>query len=239
MKQCNKCKEWKDKSEFWKTARNKDGLSSKCKTCLSEYSAHLYMKKNNYCFRYGTSEQTNGIIITCSKCGEKKHRSKFHIDRSKKFGIRYSCASCYNYYMKSVSATYLGKEDKRILRKEYYAKKVATVEGRATLMCGKKRGYCSKKDIEFDLTIDWYIKHLKKGCELTKIPFDLSTYVGYQKNIYGPSVDRIIPGGSYTKNNCRMILSCINCFRQRMSDNEMYKLTEALLKYRGNNESSI
>lgn len=33
MKQCSKCKIWKDEGEFHKNSRTKDGLCSKCKVC--------------------------------------------------------------------------------------------------------------------------------------------------------------------------------------------------------------
>lgn len=35
MKQCTKCKEWKDKSCFYKHKECKDGLDPRCKTCIS------------------------------------------------------------------------------------------------------------------------------------------------------------------------------------------------------------
>lgn len=35
-KQCTKCKEWKDKSEFHKNRRRKSGLADKCKKCALE-----------------------------------------------------------------------------------------------------------------------------------------------------------------------------------------------------------
>lgn len=42
MKQCTKCKEWKDKSEFRKNNGKKDGLHTCCKTCHSKASKAYY-----------------------------------------------------------------------------------------------------------------------------------------------------------------------------------------------------
>lgn len=51
MKQCSKCKEWKDGGEFYKDKRAKDGLHSSCKTC------HIKTTR-----RYHDSERGQRII---------------------------------------------------------------------------------------------------------------------------------------------------------------------------------
>ncbi len=47
MKQCSKCKEWKEESEFYirKIGKNKGKLCSICKICFKEFSEE--QKKNN------------------------------------------------------------------------------------------------------------------------------------------------------------------------------------------------
>lgn len=42
MKQCTKCKEWKDESEFYKHKLHKDGLSSNCKICINSKIAEYH-----------------------------------------------------------------------------------------------------------------------------------------------------------------------------------------------------
>jgi len=37
MKQCSKCKEWKDEGEFCRNKNGADGLHSQCKICVKEY----------------------------------------------------------------------------------------------------------------------------------------------------------------------------------------------------------
>ena len=37
MKQCSKCKEWKDESEYHKNKLGKDGVLSQCKSCKQKY----------------------------------------------------------------------------------------------------------------------------------------------------------------------------------------------------------
>ena len=38
LKQYTKCKQWKDKNEFYRNRRSKNGLKSQCKTCSSKYA---------------------------------------------------------------------------------------------------------------------------------------------------------------------------------------------------------
>lgn len=52
MKQCTKCKEWKDESEFNKNARAKDGLTHKCKACLKKYRDEHKERMREYCKQY-------------------------------------------------------------------------------------------------------------------------------------------------------------------------------------------
>lgn len=47
MKRCTKCGEIKDKSQFYKNPRRKDGLNSWCSGCQSQYSKDWY-EKNGY-----------------------------------------------------------------------------------------------------------------------------------------------------------------------------------------------
>lgn len=51
MKQCSKCKEWKELSEFYRAISKKSGYTSQCKKCASEarrdYSRKEILKKYN------------------------------------------------------------------------------------------------------------------------------------------------------------------------------------------------
>ena len=46
------------------------------------------------------------------------------------------------------------------------------------------------------------------------------------------SVDRIDPGGGYTKDNVRFVLNQVNVFRQNGPDDRMYEIAAALLDHR-------
>ena len=47
MKQCSKCKEYKDESEFYKHIKCKDGLFSSCKKCNDKHNKQYYKSNKN------------------------------------------------------------------------------------------------------------------------------------------------------------------------------------------------
>lgn len=70
------------------------------------------------------------------------------------------------------------------------------------------------KGLKFDLDVD-FLKNLldstNGACCLTGIPFSLEPpEFGFTINPKSPSLDRIDPKGGYTKDNVRLILSCVN-----------------------------
>lgn len=110
----------------------------------------------------------------------------------------------------------------------------STEEGVAAEMVRRKRYEAKSKNIAFDLTKEWVLNKLRKinwKCELTRLPMrcikDEESYSGF--NWDSPSIDRIIPGGPYTKDNVRFVLNQVNIFRQNGSDEQMYKIARALL----------
>lgn len=55
MKQCTKCKKWKELSEFYKASSKKSGYASQCKKCISE--AHKDYDRTESLKRYNSSEK--------------------------------------------------------------------------------------------------------------------------------------------------------------------------------------
>jgi len=49
MKQCTKCKEWKEEGEFSKNKQCGGGLRPVCKTCTSEYNRLYHKKRKSLC----------------------------------------------------------------------------------------------------------------------------------------------------------------------------------------------
>lgn len=62
MKQCSKCKEYKDEFEFSKDKTRNDGLDNKCKSCKIIYNDEYHLNLRKECFSlYGSK---------CKRCGE-------------------------------------------------------------------------------------------------------------------------------------------------------------------------
>lgn len=78
MKQCSKCKQWKDESCFTKKKDNKDGLTTKCKDCQAiyyqEHKEELKKRaKENY---YKNKERYNEYDRQRSKTQNRKEWTK-------------------------------------------------------------------------------------------------------------------------------------------------------------------
>ncbi len=105
MKQCTKCKQRKDKGEFSKNSKNKDGLRYWCKKCEREYKRRYYRRNRGPVkkrFVYEESHRTiDGVKQKrCSKCKKWKDESKFGKDRYGKDGLGYDCKDCVRAYMR-------------------------------------------------------------------------------------------------------------------------------------------
>ena len=99
MKQCSKCKELKDKSEFRKNRSRKDELSVWCKKCLRNYDRKRYLENSKPLKRYLRYEERHRTIDCirqkrCSKCEKQKDESEFGKNRKNKDGVRCRCKEC-------------------------------------------------------------------------------------------------------------------------------------------------
>lgn len=72
---------------------------------------------------------------------------------------------------------------------------------------------CAKEGVNFDLDLDWLLAKAtaqNHRCALTGIEF-FSRYEGMSaKNPFAVSIDRIIPGRGYTRDNVRLVIFAVN-----------------------------
>jgi len=139
-------------------------------------------------------------------------------DSESKFYIDASYDESYKFYLNYVEVT-VKNTKKEILSK-------------FRRLLNQKKVNCKNKNIPYNLDIDWYLKKLNLGCSLTGIPFDVDNTTGKKGpySPYQPSIDRIEPDRGYLKENCRLILFCLNLFKMQFNDSHMFKIAEKLLE---------
>ena len=113
------------------------------------------------------------------------------------------------------------------------AKYVNTWPGRAKRTVALVKARSKLKGLDFDLDVEWVLPKLKAGCEITGLPFKHIKYVpGHGRRgpkPLSPSVDRIDPTKGYTKENCRVVLFCVNTFLQTMTDKQALEIAEKMV----------
>jgi len=104
--------------------------------------------------------------------------------------------------------------------------RLATASGRAValLNAAKRRSICL-------LTKEWLLPKLEKGvCELTGLPFDLSSPEQFTQNPYAPSLDRINASvKEYTPENTRVVLVGVNQTLNQHGEKTMLPILKAMV----------
>lgn len=85
-----------------------------------------------------------------------------------------------------------------------------------------------KRSIQFSLTQEWCKERWTGKCELSGIPFILSSK---HSGPYSPTIDKIDPTQGYTPENCRFVLYVINSLKSTLTDKEMLEIARALVEY--------
>ena len=90
----------------------------------------------------------------------------------------------------------------------------------------------AKEDgVPFDLDKEWFDIRIGAGvCEMSGLPFNLEAN---GRHPYAPSVDRIIPGGPYTKDNCRLILWWLNRAMSNLGEEHTLDMFRSIFVKRG------
>ncbi len=103
MKQCTKCKKWKDESEFHEERKSEDGLQRWCKECRRQYDRKYYGRHKKTTRRNYSYEESHRTVRGvkqkhCSKCKRWKAESKFAKHSTYGDGLRYWCKDCEREY---------------------------------------------------------------------------------------------------------------------------------------------
>jgi hypothetical protein len=100
---------------------------------------------------------------------------------------------------------------------------------RATYYISQIRRRSRKNGQEFDLTEQWFEEKFALGSALSGTAFDPSQ-TGHSSHV--ASVDRIDNSRGYTMDNCRLILRAENMFKSTMTDEEMFRIAEEMVRRR-------
>lgn len=89
LKQCSKCKQWLDKSNFNKDKRKKDGLSSYCKTCANNDAKLYYERHREQKLQYQRKykEENRNIINERSRNYYQSNHDRIVIKRRENYQI--------------------------------------------------------------------------------------------------------------------------------------------------------
>jgi hypothetical protein len=219
-KKCSKCDEIKPLNEFNKNKTKKNGVSSLCKLCHSEYRKKHYLDNKDKVLKQVAEYNLKNPQLK-TKINENKLLNRIN----KKAGRIYECkcGECDNIIfvtkkdIEENNIKYCSKECKKKQNKSDYYHYLKQIEKRA-----------NKINKEFNLDEN-FIKELlevkqKNRCNYSNIEIKL-----YDKNAKkslnnSASLDRIDSQKGYTKDNVHWVCLGINYMKLNYSDEETHKL---------------
>ena len=107
MKTCSTCKETKNHTEFYKQARNKDGLFGQCKFCINEKSRGYYLDNKERIRKQQNESKQRNPEDNKRRCKERYKNKKEDIDWVTKERERFKA------HRKNNLGKYAAKEAKR------------------------------------------------------------------------------------------------------------------------------
>ena len=166
----------------------------------------------------------DGKSKKCSLCRRRKPLNEFYRSKGGIGGREGQCKSCANKRMRAAGHFDYDKKKRD--------KKTATIPGRASDLHKSIKYRAKRRGVECTLTRQWFIERLEAGaCEATGVPLQLSggKIKGRFIHPFSPSVDRILPGGGYTPENCRLVIRSFNVARADFDDADVLVLARALV----------
>ena len=113
-----------------------------------------------------------------------------------------------------------------------YRRRRTDFQARARHMVAWLRLEAGRKEVPFDLTVEWVRERLERGvCEVTGLKLDITDEhrAGRRISPYAPSVDRLSGPAGYLRTNCRMVVWIYNLAKQNWSDTEVLTMARALV----------
>lgn len=93
----------------------------------------------------------------------------------------------------------------------------------------KSRRYAAKaENTQFTLDDAWAESRWINCCEVSGLPFTPSRF-GSGPNPFSVTIDKIDPKKGYVPDNCRFVLMGVNALKGSGTDEDMYKIAEAIM----------
>lgn len=191
---------------------------------------------------------------TCSKCGENKPEHEYY---ARGRGLTARCKECVKegvrlYISKNKESRYAQQREYRIKnpnkikarnRAAYLANPEKYAEQRDKRRCTHPfhSWFFSSRHVKLrnghDFQITWeqmkaVLDDQSYSCALTGMPFFSSEKTPGVVGWDSPSIDRLDFSKGYTADNIRVVLFCVNSFRGRMTDTQMYDVAKKLIDNR-------
>ena len=165
---------------------------------------------------------------------EKELKRRQEKQKSEKDKIKQGLPKCMyhshgSYYMvKNNVWTNLGK-DRRVALSRYYDLlsdpfKPAPTDELAFAMTGLHKMWkrnAKRRKIDFDISADECMELLdanNRSCAVTGMPFSLALLPTSTRRPFSPSLDRIDSSKGYSRDNCRLVCTCVNFAMQEWGD---------------------
>lgn len=154
MKECFKCNQIKELSNFNASKRKKDGLSNTCKECYNSYRQIMRKKYVEEKFTPPSEEFLNSTHRICNVCNEQKTLIYFSKDKRSPSGRSGECTSCKNRMTREYKRN--NKEKIKKESREYKLKNKDNIKEYS------KKRYLKKKEHITNINKKWYSENKEK-----------------------------------------------------------------------------
>ncbi len=209
-KACKKCSKVKPLDQYYFSSGKYEAQCKDCRRAAILNKNHARAKTNTVVDQTGVKH--------CATCQTTKPKLEFSLRRGAIDGLSSDCKTCANSRVKA-----------------YYRSEVGLTSHLASRAQSDRIKERTGQDCELDRAFIAELLEKQDGkCVLSgmKMLADQDSSVG-SRGYMKPSVDRVDSRKGYTKDNVRLILSCLNQAKGPWTDAELLRMAEAWMTKRG------
>lgn len=183
--------------------------------------------------RVANRDDVRAGLRRCSKCGASKAIDQFYTNKNS----RYQSGRIGRWCKQCRCADEARRRADPKLVSQFHDKYETDMDFRARELLRAVQKRCRREGFAFDLDVEWLASRLRERCELTGLPFDMSVR-SRRPGPFTPSIDRVVPGGGYTKGNCRVVLWVVNALLKDVTLETLLPIAEALVRRHSKSEAA-